>query len=187
MNYRKNKVAARSLQPHEVELVRKSFRGRHEKRDKALFILLEKTGFRISEALSLRVEDILSNGSLVDVVSVTKENMKGKLSSRSLPLHGEAKQALMEYLSDGPKMGSLFPIKRTRAFKVVQDAFRRAGIPDPHGTHACRKTFCQNVYKRLKNDIFKTCMLMGHKSPETTAKYLSYNEEEAWTAVLASD
>ena len=66
--------------------------------DKALFLLGLKTGFRISELLSLTVGDVVSNGKIKDRVTVQRRNMKGKKSSRTVLLHEEARQALKEYL-----------------------------------------------------------------------------------------
>jgi hypothetical protein len=45
----------RPLTEAEVALVRRSFGGRYGRRDRALFLLGVKSGFRISELLSLRV------------------------------------------------------------------------------------------------------------------------------------
>jgi site-specific recombinase XerD len=43
----------------EVSLVSKSFRGTYGKRNKALFVLEHRTGFRSSELLSLIMDDVL--------------------------------------------------------------------------------------------------------------------------------
>jgi hypothetical protein len=46
----------------EVALVQASFGGTYADRDKALFLLGVKSGFRISELLSLCVEDVSQHG-----------------------------------------------------------------------------------------------------------------------------
>src|SRR5687767_8066268 len=48
----------RALTEAEVALVQRSFGGTYAARDKALFLLGVKSGFRISELLSLRVADV---------------------------------------------------------------------------------------------------------------------------------
>ncbi len=48
----------RPLTDEEIEIVSGSFSGRFELRDRALFLLGVKSGFRISELLSLRLNEI---------------------------------------------------------------------------------------------------------------------------------
>jgi len=49
----------RPLTDDEVKLINQSFGGTFAKRNKALFILGVRSGFRISEMLSLKVGDVL--------------------------------------------------------------------------------------------------------------------------------
>jgi len=67
-------------------------------RDTALITLGLKTGFRISELLSLAVGDISQHGQMVDRVAVARRSMKGKRAGRSVPLHPQAKEALAAWL-----------------------------------------------------------------------------------------
>ncbi len=60
----------RPLTEAEVSLVLKSFGGTYGKRNKALFIVGHRTGFRISELLSLTVGDVLQHGKIVDHLTV---------------------------------------------------------------------------------------------------------------------
>lgn len=60
---------------------------------RTLFILGIRTGFRISELLSLTTKDIDENS-----ITVRRCNMKGKHSNRSVVLHAQAKLVLHEYL-----------------------------------------------------------------------------------------
>jgi site-specific recombinase XerD len=43
-----------------------SFKGKYAARNRALFTLMMKTGLRVSEALSLRVRQVVSDGEIVD-------------------------------------------------------------------------------------------------------------------------
>jgi integrase len=52
-------------QAEEITAVSRSFGGTYAARDRALFILGLKSGFRISELLSLRLGDVLQHGCLV--------------------------------------------------------------------------------------------------------------------------
>jgi integrase len=63
-------------------------------RNKALFILGVRSGFRISEILSLTVGDVLQHGKVMDHVTVARKHMKKKTEGRGVPLHPEARAAL---------------------------------------------------------------------------------------------
>jgi integrase len=54
----------RPLTDTEITEVLQSFAGRYALRDKALFVLGLLSGFRISELLSLRVQDVYRHGRL---------------------------------------------------------------------------------------------------------------------------
>ena len=89
---------SRPLSDEEVRLVAKSFHGAYATRNKALFILGVRAGFRISELLSLRVGDIYRHGKVGDRISVHRRNMKGKTQGRTVLLHPEARAALSVWL-----------------------------------------------------------------------------------------
>jgi integrase len=92
----------RPLSDEELVLVAKSFAGTFAKRNKALFVVGHRTGFRISELLSLRVGDVLQHGRIVEELSVQRRHMKGgkagKTSGRTIKLHPEARAALSVWL-----------------------------------------------------------------------------------------
>jgi len=82
----------RPLNDDEVYDVSRSFWGEHARRDKTLFLLGVKSGFRISELLSLRLRDVVQAGRLVDRVTVERRNMKKKLEGRTVLLHPDARR-----------------------------------------------------------------------------------------------
>ena len=88
----------RPLTDAEVVLVQQSFGGVYADRDKALFLLGVKSGFRISELFSLRVGDVSQHGRLVDRVTVPRRHMKNQREGRTVLLHPEAKAALATWL-----------------------------------------------------------------------------------------
>src|SRR5262245_32648482 len=92
----------RPLSDDEVKVIGKSFHGTFKERNKALFIVGIRTGFRISELLSLTVADVCQHGKIVDSLTVERRHMKGgkagKTSSRTVPLHPEARAALSVWL-----------------------------------------------------------------------------------------
>jgi integrase len=183
---------SRPLTDQEVTIASKSFSGTYAARNKALFLLGVRTGFRVSELLSLRVEDVYQNGQVADRVTVRRANMKKKIEGRTVVLHPEAKAAvatwLVEaYLTEGP----LFPsrrgngaISRVQAWEILQEAYEANGLTGQLGTHAMRKTFANRVYTALKGDLVKTQRALGHKNINSTVSYLSFREEDIDAAIL---
>lgn len=156
--------------------------------EKCMLTLGVRTGFRISELLSLDVEDVSG-----DWVSLKKKNTKGKVEGRVVPMHPEAKAAVMEYVGER-KEGPLFLGKRDRkrigritAWKILCELHTRASIREEGlGTHSMRKTFAQNLYLLLNKDLVKLQSAMGHKNIDSTAKYISFCQEDIWNAIRNS-
>ena len=57
-----------------------------------------KTGLRVSEALSLKVRQVVSDGEIVDEVEIPRKNMKGKKAGRHAMLNPTAQGAIREWL-----------------------------------------------------------------------------------------
>jgi hypothetical protein len=63
-------------------------------------------------------------------------------------------------------------------WKVLNRAFRAAGVTGMAGIHCMRKTFASNVHKALGGDLFRTGKAMRHSSPLSTLRYLSFKQDE---------
>jgi integrase len=185
----------RPLTRREMAQVLQAMTGRFALRDQALVILVERTGFRISEALSLRVGDVAHAGRVQDWVSVPKRAMKGQREGRTLPLHQDVKRALHAWLmayGHAPDL-VLFPsrkgvnkaLSRVQAWQLLQKAARAAGLSGRIGLHSLRKTFGQRVYEALDYDLEGTRELLGHKWITSTQHYLGSNPQRLRKAVLA--
>jgi site-specific recombinase XerD len=188
----------------EVDVLQRSFGGRYAARDKALFLVGVKTGFRITELLSLRVGDVCAYGQVVERVTVQRRYMKGELGkgkeSRTVPLHPLARQALATWLAElqtwapltpqavvfKSQKGLNRPMSRRHAWEILHDVVVTNELTGKIGTHAMRKTFAQHVYQQLNHDLVKTQRAMGHKNINSIVAYLSFVEEEIDAAILAS-
>jgi integrase len=189
----------RPLTDEELALVCKSFGGTYAARDKALFLLGVKSGFRISELLSLRVGDVYQQGRVVDRVTVPRRHMKRKMEGRTVLLHPEAKAALATWLQVlqrrvtvtpalyvfQSRKGQNRPIGRTHAWTILQAIYQSNGFTGTLGTHAMRKTFANRVYNHLNHDLVKTQRALGHKNINSTVSYLSFRDEDIDAAILA--
>jgi integrase len=190
----------RPLTEGEVDLVQQSFGGAYAARDKALFLLGVKSGFRISELLSLCVGDVWQHGRVVDRVTVPRRHMKNKREGRTVLLHPEAKAALATWLltlRQAPdvtaqtfvfrsRKGANRPISPVQARRILHEAVTTNELTGTLGTHAMRKTFANRVYQQLNHDLVKTQRAMGHKNINSTVAYLSFVEDEIEQAILAS-
>lgn len=171
-------------------------RGPRPARDRALFALGVRAGFRISELLSLTIPDVYQLGRIVDRVSVARKSMKKKREGRTVILHPEAKTHLSvwirELLATGTTEGFLFrsregvnrSITRGSAHRIFVRAYADASINGKLGTHAMRKTFAKRVYAKLGHDLIRTQKALGHADIKSTMSYLSFEEEDIDDAIL---
>lgn len=190
----------RPLTDSEIKDVLASFGGDSAQRDRALFLLGIRSGFRISELLSLTLGDLLQNGCLVERVAVRRQNMKKRIEGRSVLLHPEAKEALRVWVSQlmaaghigsatfvfRSRRGENSPISRIQAWRVLNAHFSMAGLMGKLGTHSMRKTFANKVYERLGRDLVRTQKALGHLNINSTVQYLSFREEDIDAAILAA-
>lgn len=164
-------------------------------RNRALFLLGLRSGFRISELLSLRVRDVFQNGHFVDRVTVTRSFMKGKKEGRTVILHPEAKSALEACIDVGrdpdrfvfqSRQGENRALNRRTAWTLLKKAYAKCGLTGKLGTHSMRKTFAKRVHDKVGRDLIKTQKALGHKSVNSTVSYLSFDETEIDDAILKS-
>ena len=198
----------RPLTEAEVRVVLQSFGGRYARRDRALFLLGVKSGFRISELLALQVGDVWQGQRVVERVTVRRRHMKNKAEGRTILLHPEARAALAAWLGElraaGPCSGTTYvfrsrkganrPISRRHALRVLREVYDANELTGPLGTHAMRKTFANHVYQQLCRrraagealDPFRmTSKALGHRSITSTDGYLSFLEADIDAAILA--
>lgn len=187
---------ARPLTDSEVAAVLREFRGTYRLRNTALFILGLKTGFRISELLSIKVRDVFAYGAVIDQVTVQRSAMKRKIEGRTVALHLEAREALrawIDELSPASEDSFLFvsrkgdnrALSRKQAWSILTKAFKDAKLTGKLGCHATRKTFAAKVHEKLGRDLLKTQRALGHRSPASTVAYLSFDETDITRAILS--
>lgn len=145
----------------------------------ALFVLGIRTGFRISELLSLTWNDVGP-----DTVTVRRANMKGKHASRTVPLHPEAKEALnlLRGITCGDKP---FTLNRFQYHRRLKAATKAAGVVGRVSSHSMRKTLAQRVYIKSGKDLIATQRALGHKSPVATQHYLSIGQDVVDQLILS--
>lgn len=155
----------------------------HSKRDLLFFVLGINTGIKISELLSLKVEDVWDGEQMKEFLSLTDKKTGAK---RSYYLNSSVHNALESYLSGIHFQGCdyLFksqknnlPITRQQAYRVINHAAQEAGIAGNIGTHTLRKTFGYHAYR--KGIAISIIMeIYQHHSPAETLHYIGIDKNE---------
>ena len=177
-----------------------AYSGAFQLRNRALHMLCVTTGLRVSEALSLRVADVIKKGQVVRRVQVARASTKRAMAGRTIDLAAPARESIakqLQWLLENGHLGRhqfLFrsrkgdrAITRAEAWHIFNLAARNAGLAEDLGTlgtHSWRKTYADVVNRHfihmLKhgsniNPMLETSRALGHKSIESTEKYLSFN------------
>jgi site-specific recombinase XerD len=160
------------------------------------------TGLRVSEALSLRVRQVVSDGEIVDEVEIPRPHMKGKKSGRHVMLNPSAQAALREWLTEVTPLAGLVlldldsyvfksravnrPLSRQWAWKVLKQACAAADVRGPTGCHSTRKSFAERAFIELGRDLHHLQAVMGHSSLSSTIKYLGVDRQLVYRAFMAA-
>ena len=155
----------------------KSYLKENGSRDLLLFTMGINTGLRISDLLKLKVIDV-RNKSHVEI----KEQKTGKI--KRFPLLGNLQTMIEEYTKGKLDNEYLFrsregankPITRVMAYKIINNACRKAGITDNVGTHTLRKTFGYHHYQQF-HDVAILQYLLNHSSPSITLRYIGITQD----------
>ena len=162
------------------ELNRLFERGLIAPRDKLLFAVTYYCACRVSEALALTADDV--NGG---VVTLRKSTTKGKVATRTLPMHPKVNQYLEAY---SPQSGLLFPgrkgdkpLTRAMADLILKAACKKVRIKGA-STHSFRRTALTNMSNR-NVPIRVIQQISGHSSLTALQRYLEVKPEQVTAAI----
>ncbi len=162
-------------------------------RDRALLELLYATGARVSEAVDLAVDDVLTGeGGVGEAVRLFGKGRK----QRIVPLGRYAREALDAYLvrgrpvlaPRGPATPALFlgargaKLSRQSAWLIIRDAAARASLTAEISPHTLRHSFATHLLEGGA-DVRVVQELLGHASVATTQLYTLVTADavrEAW-------
>jgi integrase/recombinase XerD len=136
-------------------------------RDRLLVALAYRFGLRISEALSLRSDDVdLRRG------EVTVRGLKGG-AERTYSIGSDIRTLLRRYDAPGPFLFASREserLSRTQAWLVVKAMMREAGIPAEHGPHSLRHSLAVHMLDSgLRLEQVKDAL--RHRSIRSTEVY----------------
>nr|WP_246629242.1 tyrosine-type recombinase/integrase [Mesobacillus maritimus] len=156
---------------------------RQSQRDLLLFVLGINTGIRVSDLLSLKVEDIREGSMLKEFLYIDDpkhEEKKAYYLNHSVRSELEIYLASHEfnhtdYLFKSKKINQ--PITRQQAYRIINHAAKEVGIPGKIGTHTLRKTFGYHAYRKgIAISILKS--IYNHNSPTETLRYIGIEKGE---------
>lgn len=159
-------------------------------RDRLLFLIGIKTGFRLNELLSIRIRDVYKHGQVVSELAIKASKTD---SYRRVPLHPLVREEIAKYLPFRLSKGGYFlflgeglnPLSRSQGWNVLKRAFDLLKLQGKVATHSMRKSYCKRMYEKLHHDLVKTQHAMGHKSILSTIAYIPIDQEEIDAATLA--
>jgi len=159
-----------------------------------LWIIGTNTGLRISDILALRLKDVLDNkGKIRESLEITEKKTK---RPRDIAIRPPVKSALErffrdtgsydpnEYLFKDRRRGKEDinkPITRVRAWQMINDWGRKAGVNYKIGCHSLRKIFGSYAFKAGIPLIYISEEL-GHRNVEVTKRYLGITADETKNA-----
>jgi integrase/recombinase XerD len=152
------------------------------KRDRAMLELLYATGLRVTELVSLDVDDVNMSGSYVRCMG------KGA-KERTIPIHEQAAGAVVDYLNDGRailvktrKESALFVNRRgerlTRQgfWLILKQYAKEANIATTVTPHTLRHSFATHMLRGGMN-LRHVQELLGHANISTTQVYTQIANE----------
>ena len=200
-------AGTRALNPLELERLARSL-PTETPRDRLLVLTLIKTGFRVSEAIGLRVAQVWSGNAPRGRIGVPPRFLKGRRGqTRWVPVGPVLAAAIGEQIEELARGGCLLPdsplfpsrqrgadgrarpLTRQMAALIIGRVFARAGVADDGrlGTHSCRKSFARAVYENCGHDLLVARDALGHRSVAVTEAYLDTNADTVEAAILAAD
>jgi integrase/recombinase XerD len=179
----------RTLSSEDVErLLTAPGRSNHPKalRDRALLELLYATGMRVSELVSLNMDDV----NLV-TSDVRVRNDRGD-RERIIPMHERAVEALKLYLARGRAAlaknttdpAALFlnhrgqKLTRQGMWLIIKEYAEQAGIPFEVTPHTLRHSFAAHMLENNKASLDEVQHFLGHASVSTTQIYSQITAEQ---------
>jgi integrase/recombinase XerD len=153
-------------------------------RDRALLETLYATGLRVTELVSLDVDDVNLASATVRVVRARDKR------ERLVPIHQRAIEPLQEYLERGrrqllrnPEETALFlnhrgkRLTRQGLWLIVKHYVREVGIREEVTPHTLRHTFATHLIDK-KADLEYVQELLGHANISTTQVYAHIGKDD---------
>lgn len=136
---------------------------------RAIWLLMNATGLRISDAIKIKHCDISRDGILFWTSTKTGKTASRRLPSEILALLPLDPARPNKYMFPSDKLKAEH-IHRSTVYRHIKKACLKVGIdPDGIGTHSARKSFAVNDFR--ENGLGRTMFDLQHSSASTTLLY----------------
>ncbi len=159
--------------PMAPEDTRRFVQALEDVRDRAIFMVLLRTGMRVGELLAARVQEV-DLGEASFTIPKGKKNRRGRVVYLSAEAHGALSAWLAERL--GEPTEPLFPGRwgRPLSYNAVRKRFKahlaKAGVTRAYGLHSLRHTFATEMLNAgLRLEVLQR--LLGHDDLSQTQRY----------------
>lgn len=156
----------------EVERMKNALHGR----DRLLFVIGVSFGLRVSDLLTLKIGDLRGKTHLTIAEKKTTKRRRIKISQTVVAEVAKLDGNDGDYLFQSRK-GDNNPISRVQAYRILNDAAKRAGLEIAVGTHSLRKSFGWQLYNK-GIDITRIMEIFGHSTPGMTLRYIGITSQE---------
>lgn len=187
--WNKNKVVGRKppLSPEQIQLIKMLLSQAGNLRDLALFSLAIDSSLRGSDLVRLRVEDLYDGSEIREVANIRQKKTSKPVSFTMSTYTREALKELIQseekssqgFLFTSQHKGKGNPLSPAHFRRLMKGWLAQANInPELYGSHSLRRSKISLIYKKTGN-LRAVQLLLGHKSIESTKKYLGIEEGEA--------
>lgn len=166
----------------DIKKLKNYFLEKEEYRNYLMVSICLNTALRISDVIDLKWNDVLNKDNSIKTYISLYEKKTGKFNEilinnqikKAIELYINSNDIKNEYLLASKKGGH---ISRNRAFAIVTEAGKEAGLEYTISCHSLRKTFGYHAWKKGT----PPAMLMhiyNHSSFEITKRYLGISQTE---------
>lgn len=165
-------------------------------------------GYRLREALALRVRDVWQDGAPVQFVHRPPHPLdRHRRAPLPLPVSNELTRTIRAHITGleqggvakpesvlfpGEKRdaaGNVLPIDRRTGLRLVRRVLAKAEVFDDGrlGTHVLRKTFARKLFLRSGRNLMLLRDALGHASVRSTDDYIESLRDAVEAAILKAD
>lgn len=165
----------------DIDKIKQYLRGKDNLRDYTIFVVGINVGLRAGDLLSIKWEDIIENGKVVDSVGILEGKTKkskeidfNRSSKEAIQLYYDSLEDIGEYMFSSRKGDSHLQVRSLH--RVINNIVSELNIKGNFGTHSLRKTFGYHRY----NDgmpLETLQKVFNHSTQEMTLKYIGITRE----------
>ena len=186
---------AKTLNKAQIEMISAYLKSkRNGLRNQTIFFLSVRAGLRAKEIAGLTWEMVLTaSGEISDSIHLTNRASKGKSGGRVIPMHNSIRsnlEVLIDRLGPGgfvirsERSKSVAPQMIVNLFRGWYSELELAGC----SSHSGRRTFLTTAAQKISlvgGSIRDIQALAGHKSLQTTQRYIELNTQAQQRVISA--